>query len=367
MRIAWIVYGSLEQRTGGTIYDAEVVSALRAAGDEVHVVSLDGSDPAARRGFAVTLPPLSRAATTASAGITLARRVEAIAPDVVVGDELCFAELAIAFRWLGRRRGAPRRVLLVHHLTAWEPELALLRRRVVRLGERLAIEASDALVTTSRTTRERLLAEGVRGRIDVALPGADRLARVREGRPARTRGDDVRFVFVGAITPRKRVLEMVRAFARGASAHGRLVLVGSSTRDPTYVAEVRRAVVELALGDRVAMTGEIGEDGVARALDAADVLVMPSSLEGYGIAATEAIHAGIPVIAARAQGLEEALAPCPDARLFADDEASLAGAMQRFATDPAQRGAMRSAARDASSRMPTWATCGARFRDALRR
>jgi len=57
---------------------------------------------------------------------------------------------------------------------------------------------------------------------------------------------------------------------------------------------------------------------VARALANGDALVMPSSLEGYGIAATEAIHAGTPVIAARTPGLEEALAPCPDATLFAD-------------------------------------------------
>lgn len=372
MRIAWVLYGSLEQRTGGTIYDAEVVAGLRRAGDDVHVLSLDAGEPEGPRGFAVTLPPLAKVATVAKTGLALARRVEAIAPNVVVGDELCFAELAVAFRMLGRRgrpATAPKRVLLVHHLTAWETELAPLRRRVVRAGERLAIEASDWLVTTSQTTRERLVREEVRERIEVVRPGADRLTRLSDGvelgvGPGAS-PDAVRFVFVGAVVPRKRVLEMVRAFGRGAHVGGRLVLVGSITREPAYVAEVRRAVAELGLEDRVAVRGELDELEVARELATAGVLVMPSSLEGYGIAATEAVHAGVPVIAARAQGLEEALAPCPKARLFADDEAALGRAMQRFATEAPLRDAMSSAARAASPHMPTWAACAANFRMAL--
>lgn len=367
MRIAWVLYDSLEQRTGGTIYDAEVVRGLRERGDDVDVVSIDPGDGALAQGFALTLPPVAKAALAAKAGVSLARRIEAIAPEVVVGDELCFAELAIAFRRLGRGRRVPQRVLLVHHLTAWETELTQARRRVVRAGERLAIEASDRLVATSWTTRARLVAEGVGEPIEVALPGSDRLERGRAARRGRhdERESAVQFVFLGALVPRKRILELLRAFAGGANRHARLSLLGSTTRDCAYVAEVKRAIRDLALADHVTLTGEVGEDGVALALDAADALVMPSSLEGYGIAATEAVRAGVPVIAARAQGLEEALAPCADARVFADDESSLATTMHRFAKDAALRAAMRAAAADASSRMPTWTACTERFRAAL--
>jgi glycosyltransferase involved in cell wall biosynthesis len=335
MRIAWVLYGDLAQRTGGTIYDAEVVDGLRRAGDDVRVVSL----PRAR----------------------LARELRAIAPDIVVGDELCFRELAVAFRLLGR--GRIRRVLLVHHLTAWETELVPLRRRVVRIVEALAMGASDRIVATSESTRRRLVAEGVGTSIAVVLPGADRLERERE----RAGEGRTRFVFVGSVVPRKRVAELVRAFAGGAHDSGRLVLVGNTWRDDGYVCEVRALVAKLGLGDRVVLTGEIDEAGVAQALAEADVFVMPSSLEGYGIAATEAIHAGVPVIAARAQGLEEALALCPDARLFADDERTLALALKRFATDAALRASMRTAAREAGARMPTWSACAEAFRTELLR
>ena len=194
------------------------------------------------------------------------------------------------------------------------------------------------------------------------LPGADRLSRSESGSGS---GSDVRFVVLGAVVARKRVLEVVRAFASGAARDERLAIVGSTTRDVAYVASVREEIARLGLGERVVMDGEVDEAGVARALARADVLVMPSTLEGYGIAATEAIHAGVPVIAARAQGLEVALAPCLDATIFADDEDALAVAIDRFAHDHALRAAMTEAARRASPRMPTWATCADAFRAAL--
>jgi glycosyltransferase involved in cell wall biosynthesis len=354
VRVAWVLYGGLDQRTGGTIYDAEVVAGLRAAGDDVRVVSLD--------------------ANANAAGARLVGAIEAIAPDVIVGDELCFRELAAAFPLLEGHR----RVLLVHHLTAWETELAAARRDEARVHEQKAIDASDAIVVTSAATKARLIAEcAPRAQIDVVLPGADRLARDRaheDGR-ARKRGDGdgdgdgveggTRIVFVGAIVRRKRVVELVRAFAGGASEHAQLTLVGSTAHDERYVREVREEIARRGIDDRVVLTGEVDERGVAQAIEDADVMVMPSTLEGYGIAATEAIYAGVPVIAARAQGLEEALAPCPDATLFADDETSLASALRRFAADSALRKAMIDAAAAAAPRMPTWAGCADAFRAAL--
>ncbi|HSO40388.1 MAG TPA: glycosyltransferase, partial [Labilithrix sp.] len=243
MRIAWVLHGDLAQRTGGTIYDAEVVRGLRAAGDDVHVVSLP------------------------QAG--LARRLRALAPDVVVGDELCFRELVVLFPRL--RSARTKRVLLVHHLTAWESEIPPLRRRVYGVIESLAVRVSDRIVTTSETTRRRLVAEGARTPISVVLPGADRLARGERGE----RGErGTRFVFLGSIVSRKRVLELLRAFASGAAARGHLLLVGSTTRDAAYVREVHDLVARLGLTERVTLAGEVDEPGVAEALASADVLVM---------------------------------------------------------------------------------------------
>ena len=346
MRIAWVLYGELTQRTGGTIYDAQVVAGLERAGDDVTVLSLPHPAAAPEQ--------CSRGAQVVG---SLAAQVRALAPDVVVGDELCFRELALLFPRLRRSMPTTRRVLLVHHLSRWETELAARRRGALGHLESLAMRSSDTIITTSETTRRRLLAEGATTPIAVVLPGADRLARVARA----DREGDVRFMFLGAIVPRKRVLELVRAFATGAGAASELVLVGSTTRDEPYVRAVRALIAARGLEARVTLLGEVDEAAAATALASSDVLVMPSSLEGYGIAATEAIHAGVPVIAARARALEEALSPCPDACLFADDAPSLTLAIHRFATDAALRTAMKTAATNARAQLPTWSACAAAF------
>lgn len=357
MKIAWIVRGSLDLRTGGTIYDRIVVDGLRAAGDDVRVVALD-PPPAS---FALAIP------IGLATGIRVGRALRRMKPDVIVGDELCFREIAAAFPFMRRTRS--RRVLLVHHLTCWETELSSPVRHLARRAEHLAIDASDRIIATSRTTRDRLVSElshahrGGVPEIDVVLPGADRLPLLpRPTQPAR---QNVRLLFVGALVPRKRVLPLVRAFASGAAPRAELVLLGTMAHAPRYVRKITRTIDALGLADRVITTGEVAEEGVARALADADALVMPSSLEGFGIAATEAVRAGLPVIAARTSGLEEALSGCGDAVRFVEGDAHLADELRRFTTEASIRASMTRAAAEAASKMPTWPACVASFREAL--
>jgi glycosyltransferase involved in cell wall biosynthesis len=304
LRIAWLLYGDLKQLTGGTIYDARIVAGL----GDVEVVSLP------RRGLVRSL-----------AGA-----------NVIVGDELCFRELAYAFP---RLPGA-KRVLLVHHLTCWEPELRARPCARARLREAQTLRAADVVITTSHATAKRLEHEGYRRPITVVQPGADRLVRGS----ARPRSG---FLFVGAVIPRKRVRELIEALPESAT----LRIAGSLTRDPRYVASLPKRA-------NITYLGELSEAALAEELASADALVMPSSLEGYGIAATEALHAGLPVIATRTPGLEEALAPCRDGVLFVDPD--LASALRAF---PPRREAMQAAA--ANTRLPTWAEAVATFRKAI--
>lgn len=330
MRIAWVLYGALDARTGGTIYDRIVVDGLRAAGDEVEVVSLD---------------PRPRL----RAGLPLAVRLARIRADVIVGDELCFRELAVAFPLVRRAW----RVLLVHHLTSWEPELGRRARLAVGATERLALRAADRIVVTSDSTRKRL----ARPDIVVARPGCDRLAL----EPAR-RGTNT-LLFVGAIIPRKRVLELVRAFGAGAHASARLVIAGPASVAPVYARAVTTAIDELGLRGRVDVIGEIGDSELARRLAAADALVLPSSLEGWGIAATEAIRAGTPVIASGATA--EALETCTSATLFFGDVGDpLTEVLFHFTFNSALRAELATNAQRCASSLPTWSQCIATFREA---
>lgn len=328
MRIAWIAYGDLTQPTGGYVYDRLVVEGLRARGDEVDLV-----DPL------VTTAPCERA-------------------DLVVGDALCARELGPLFEGVG---GA--RLLLVHHLPSWELERT--DRDLARSLELRALAASDHVVATGVATRERLVRDGVRLPVDVVAPGADRMPRVAR---AQSRGVRVELLFVGSLVARKRialVLDALEAIPLAKASALALTLVGDGGREPAHARAIAdRVDGSAALRSRVTMAGVVSDEALARWLARADALVLPSSLEGYGMALTEALHAGLPVLASRPAA---AAAGVPDGgaiRVF-DDASELAEILRRFAHDPEQRAAMCAAA--AETPLPSWSDAIAAFRRAIAR
>jgi glycosyltransferase involved in cell wall biosynthesis len=322
-RIAWVIYGALEQVTGGYIYDRLVVERLRALGDQVTVVSLT---PGAEQ-----LPELATDAY-----------------DAVVGDELCFRELVPMFE----RAPGLRRVLLIHHLTGWERPAGAEQNALLAL-EKAAIDAADVLVATSHVTAGRLHAEGLARGVRVAEPGADRLPRSATGGQEPS-GLRLRLLFVGNILRRKRVLELVQAFGRLPNAHVEVVLVGAEL-EPEYAAEVRAAVAAAELTPRVRFLGQLPAEGVSEQLALADALVLPSALEGYGMVLSEALWASVPVIAARVGAAEKLITETAAGLLYEpNDDAALAASIGAFIGDPALRLRLRRAAWDAADVLPRW-------------
>lgn len=322
-RIAWLVYGSLEQVSGGYIYDRLVVERLRELGDLVTVVSLTPGS--------TELPGLS-----------------ANDFDVLVADELCFRELLPIFQ----RSAGVQRVLLIHHLTAWELPVGAERDATLAL-EKAVIEAADTCLATSHVTAERIRSEGVRRRIEVAEPGADRLPRSQTGGQEPS-GSFLRLLFVGNLLRRKRVLELVQAFTRLPTSHVELVLVGAEL-EPEYAAELRGAVATANLKGRVRFLGSLPAADVAEQLALADALVLPSALEGYGMVLSEALWASVPVIAARVGAAEKLIGETGAGLLFeAGDAAALGASLSAFVGDAKLRLKLRRAAWHAAETLPRW-------------
>jgi glycosyltransferase involved in cell wall biosynthesis len=324
LRIAWVIYGSLDQVSGGYIYDRLVVEQLRALGDTVTVVSLspDGA----------SLPELS-----------------ASDYDAVVGDELCFRELAPLF---GAAPPGLRRVLLIHHLSAWEHADGPVRSALLSL-EKAAILSADACIATSRVTADRLEHERLTQRVEVVEPGADRFERPSSAgqEPGAAR---LRLLFVGNILPRKRVLELAEAFAELSSAHAELVLVGAEL-EPDYAQAVRRVIERADVTGRVKWLGSLDAAGVAEQLALADVLVLPSALEGYGMVLSEALWSAVPIIAARVGAAEQLVNRTSAGLLYEpDDEGGLSASLSSFVSDGALRAKLRSAAWLAAEQLPRW-------------
>ena len=149
--------------------------------------------------------------------------------------------------------------------------------------------------------------------------------------------DRVVAVFAGRLDRQKGVDVLLRAMERLGASCPRLVLLIAGEGPQREGLE--RLLAELRLGDRVRMLGFV--EGVERVLAAADLFVMPSRWEGFGLAAAEAMAAGLPVVATRVAGLREIVLDGHTGILVdRDDAAALAEAIQRLAGDAALRGEM---------------------------
>jgi glycosyltransferase involved in cell wall biosynthesis len=327
VRITWLVYGDLDQPTGGYVYDRLVVLGLRARGDEVDLIDPRVAEPSADQA------------------------------DVVVGDALCVREIGPMFERIAR---PARRVLLVHHLPSWEIERS--DREGLRRLEGRALAASDHAVATSELTRDRLLGESAGLPVDVVVPGADRLRRAT--RPSYAGGVlRVELLFVGSLVARKRVALLLDVLEGLPEPCPRLTLLGDPDREPAYArALAERIHASSVLRPRVTIAGVAGDDVLARRLARADALVLPSSLEGYGMVLTEALHAGVPVIAARPAAEAAAIVDHPGVLSFVDGP-GLAGALRRFIHEPGLRDALRLHA--LAGPLPTWSGAIDSFRRAL--
>jgi glycosyltransferase involved in cell wall biosynthesis len=308
VRIAWVVIGTLEQATGGYVYDQRVVSGLRVLGHHVEVVSL-------RRARVQEGPALSW-------------RLLREPWDIVVADELCHPAVAVAFGLLAAARPGLRRLLLVHHLAEWEDGQS-------RATEWACVRLAHHVVTTSATSRERLRRTlGVDG--TTCRPGVDRF----ELRPRLlTSRETVELLFVGTITPRKRLHALVEALGKVRNDAYRLTIVGDDTRDAEYVARVRASLsAQPHVLARTSWLGRVEEGQLADVYARSDILVSVSSFEGYGMALAEAVRAGLGVVSTQVGAVSEVLVGGEEALLVPlGDSTALVQALDRVIADRALR------------------------------
>ena len=202
------------------------------------------------------------------------------------------------------------------------------------------------------------------GRVEVVPNGVDleRFGEVPEADVVRVReayglGDRPFVLYVGTVMPRKGVIELVRALGSVAEREDvptpRAILAGENTLDEGYTARVEELIAELGLGENVDLAGFVDGDDLPALYALADVFVVSSLEEGFGMTAVEAMAAGTPVVGTRVGGLPTIIEDGNQGRLVEPgDVAALADALAEVLGDPELRERMaeraRSRARDFS-------------------
>jgi glycosyltransferase involved in cell wall biosynthesis len=345
MRVAIVIYGSLDTATGGYLYDRQLVDFLRAHGDTVEVVSL---------------PPRTYAGALRDSVLpTHTRRLADARVDVVLEDELCHPSL------LRSRRRCPV-VTVIHLLRSDERRHAALHGLYAAL-ERRYLTGVDAAVFNSDATRasaEQLVGHSIPG--VVARPAADHLKAPDATAATPHRDGPLRVISVANVVRGKGALTLIDAMVRLPAASWHLTIAGSLTADPKFVARLRRRIAEAGIGARVDLLGEIPNADVPTHLARHDVFALPSSYEAAGIASLEAMRMGLPVIATTAGGASEMITDGVEGFLVdPDDVDALSASLHRWTADRDLVMRMGLAARRGAEGHPTWAQSLAPVRDLL--
>jgi glycosyltransferase involved in cell wall biosynthesis len=188
------------------------------------------------------------------------------------------------------------------------PHLPATRRKVLATLYRLLSSHFSATTAVSQATADALAPYRRAGAapIDVLYPGVD----VPEAPRLPPPGPGPTLVAVGRIAPVKGLPLLLEAAERLRGRHPglRVILVGDGPdRDPLWALARSRQLEPV-----VTITGWVGEDEVARWIDQAHLLVLPSYHEGMPWAALEAMARGVPVVASRVGGLPELVIEAPE-------------------------------------------------------
>jgi len=327
--------------SGGNVYDRRVCAELEALGWSVRLHPLAGSWPCPLPAEVAGLDELF-AAVPASDPVLVDGLLASAAPETV------------------RRYAARLRLVVLVHMPLGaaspgrrEPEGAMLRDVA-------------AVVTTSAWTRawlvdqEHLRAEDVH----VAVPGTDPAGLA----PGSASGGEL--LCIGAVTAMKGQDLLVEALTDLSALPWRCTCIGSLDVDTGFVRALDERIRRAGLEDRLVLSGPRHGADLDAAYRSADVLVLASRAETYGMVVTEALSRGLPVIASEIGGVPEALGSAhdgtvPGAMVPAGDAAALATALRAWLELPAFRDQAREAARERRRSLPTWHDAAARVAEAL--
>jgi glycosyltransferase involved in cell wall biosynthesis len=266
----------------------------------------------------------------------------------IIVDGLAFGVLPEAANELRERNPL---LALVHHPLALETGLVPADADALKTSERKALEAARGVVVSSPSTATLLTDDYdvPPDIITVARPGTER------GEAAKGSSDGiVRLLSVGSIVPRKGYDVLIAALAPLAALPWRATIAGDRTRDEAAAAQLDADIASHGLGARIDVLGALPEELLPPLYVGADLFVLASRFEGYGMAFAEALAHGLPVVGTTAGAIPDTVPPDAGVLIEPNDVKALTRTLRMLIGNTKERQWFASGARAAGEQLPAW-------------
>ena len=351
MRIALVIYGSIDQLSGGYFYDRKLVAYLQQRGDRVDMLSL----PPAGYGSALLQ------------GL-LASPLDYGPYDAVIQDELVHPSLCLPNLLYQRRRkssGGPPLLALVHHLRVSEahPEPLI---PLYRWVERTFIATADGFIYNTPATKDNVQRLYPNKKPSVIALPAGNFPRKAPSESLHSSAGPLTVLFVGNVIPRKGLHTLLQALINleasagrvvaGRNPVGRLFVVGNTALDPAYVQRCRALAERLPPG-MVQFLGALSDEALLELFEQSEILAVPSRHEGFGIVYLEAMGQGLVPIASADGGASVLVDDGVNGFLVTPEKPEqIENILMELSTDRQRLERMRRAALEKAAAFPDWET-----------
>ncbi|MEL6287519.1 MAG: glycosyltransferase family 4 protein [Pseudomonadota bacterium] len=349
MRRIWFASpGDPRQRTGGYLYNAQIIERLSARGFDVAPIRLADGFPAPSE--ADLADARRQLGSLAGNGLLVVDGLALGAFDAATLDAL---EVPL--------------VALVHHPLCDEAGTSDAFRRQAFASERAALARAQQVIVSSPHTASALAArfDVPAQMIDVVEPGVVQPDGGYVMPAARGRGRPPRILSVGSLTPRKAHDVLISAVAELRDFAWEADIVGSPHHAPETADALAKQIVDAGLSTRIVLRGELDALSLVQLYRRADIFALATRHEGYGMVFSEAMTLGLPIVTCRVGAVPDTVPEQAGMLVPVDDPTAFAAALGRLLDDTSTWKTYARGAADIGAELPSWDDAADRFAAAL--
>jgi len=360
MRVGLVIYGSLDTLSGGYLYDRKLVEAMRNHGDSVEVVSLPATSYAG--------------AIAQNFSTSIRQQLVNLKVDVLLQDELNHPSLFWMNCWLRPKVEFPL-IGIVHHLRSSEQHASWLLP-FYRTVEGQFLNTLDGYIFNSHSTQKEVARLALNARpYVIATPGGDALDGEGCGADLNAYSQYIKqegtqsrleILFVGNLIERKGLHILLEALNVLPKSDWHLRVAGRMELDPSYSRRCQNLASQDGLTGKVEFLGAIEDSDLVHAYQTSQLLVVPSSFEGFGIVYLEAMRWGVVPVGSTAGGAAEIINHGENGWLIdPGDSTALVAVLENVCQNPQILQRMSQSARLRYQGFPTWSETMEKIRQFL--